>query len=504
MNLKIEQLPIEQLTPYAHNTRAHHAEDISQIARSIERYGFNDPIAVWSDKNIIVEGHGRLMAAKSLGMTTVPVIRLDHLTDEQRREYGIMHNKTAELSGWDWEQLEHELDELRGLDLSLYNFGFDAELSETAETAQKDADTAEDEAPEPDTTEDEAPEVDEECAPTTKPGDIWQLGAHRLMCGDSTNAADVAALMGGRQADLVFTDPPYGMRKESQGVLNDNLNHDDLLAFNRRWIPLTFDVLKATGSWYCWGTDEPLMDIYSDILKPMQRRNEITFRNLITWDKGDAQGQKSETHRMYPIADEKCLFVMCGVQGSNTNSDHYYEGWEPIRAYLEKEWRKISPKNDWDNYLGNQMGKHYFTKSQWLFPTEEQYRKLQALGAECGAFKREYEEIKREYYATRAYFNNTHDNMNSVWHFKRTTAAERVYTGGHATPKPIALCGRAIKSSSRPGEIVLDVFGGSGSTLIACEQLGRVCCMMELSPRYCDVIVKRWETLTGKKARRAV
>ena len=128
MDLKIEQLPVEALTPYAHNTRAHHAEDVGQIARSIERNGFNDPIAVWSDKNIIVEGHGRLMAAKSLGMTTVPVIRLDHLTDDQRREYGIMHNKTAELSDWDWEQLEHELAEIN---LSEFGLAFTPSRSRT-------------------------------------------------------------------------------------------------------------------------------------------------------------------------------------------------------------------------------------------------------------------------------------------------------------------------------------------------------------------------------------
>ncbi|MGN0886087.1 MAG: DNA-methyltransferase, partial [Candidatus Spyradenecus sp.] len=116
--------------------------------------------------------------------------------------------------------------------------------------------------------------------------------------------------------------------------------------------------------------------------------------------------------------------------------------------------------------------------------------------------KREYEEVKREYYATRAYFDNTHGNMNNVWHFLKTSGEERELTGGHATPKPIALCARAIKSSSRNGEIVLDVFGGSGSTLIACEQLGRVCRMMELTPKYCDVIITRWETLTGKTAKR--
>lgn len=142
---------------------------------------------------------------------------------------------------------------------------------------------------------------------------------------------------------------------------------------------------------------------------------------------------------------------------------------------------------------------HYFSRSQWEFPNEENYKKMQA-AANGDAFKREYDDLKREYYATRAYFDNTHDNMNDVWHFDRTSADERKLTGGHATPKPIALCARAIRSSSREGETVLDVFGGSGSTLITCEQLDRTCYTMELDPKYCDVIVKRWETLTGEKA----
>jgi DNA modification methylase len=160
---------------------------------------------------------------------------------------------------------------------------------------------------------------------------------------------------------------------------------------------------------------------------------------------------------------------------------------------------KCGGSKNWDKALGNQMGKHFFTKSQWAFPTKENYEKLQAF-AKGEAFKREYEDIKREYYETRAYFDNTHDNMNNVWHFERTSSKEREQTGGHATPKPIALCSRAIKTSSREGELVIDFFGGSGSTLIACEQLNRKCYMLELDEHYCDVIITRWETLTGKKA----
>ena len=151
---------------------------------------------------------------------------------------------------------------------------------------------------------------------------------------------------------------------------------------------------------------------------------------------------------------------------------------------------------------------HWTGKSQFNLPTATVYNALKAeaerqrkeKGIHNDAFKREYDDLKREYYSTRAYFNNTHDLMTNVWHFPRTSAEERELTGGHASPKPLALCARAIKSSSREGETVLDLFGGSGSTLIACEQLNRRCFTMELDPRYCDVIIKRWETLTGKKA----
>jgi DNA modification methylase len=311
--------------------------------------------------------------------------------------------------------------------------------------------------------------------------------------------------MDGVKADMVFTDPPYGMKKENEGVLNDNLNFDDLLDFNRQWIPLTFGALKDNGSWYCWGIDEPLMDIYSNILKPMAKENKITFRNLITWDKGNGQGQLSSGFMMYPIADEKCLFVVCGIQCLTLNADQYWEEYEPIRKYLYDERMKCG----WDvptmKTIAGHSDKsrdHWTSKSQFNLPTKEVYEKFQkwAKDHNVKAFEKEYEQLRKEYEQLRAYFDNTHDNMNNVWHFDRAGKDEREHTGGHATPKPIALCSRAIKSSSREGEIVLDVFGGSGSTLIACEQLNRKCYMAELDPHYCDVIIQRWENLTGETA----
>ena len=491
---------VKDLIPYVNNSRTHSEEQVNQICASINEFGFTNPLLI-DEKDSIIAGHGRLLASKKLGMEEVPCIVLKGLTEAQNKANIIADNKMALNAGWDEELLKIELENLKELDFDLELTGFNVdELDDILGKNEEEVEIVED----------EVPEVPEE--PKAKLGDIYQLGNHRLMCGDSTSEQDVAKLMNGVKADMVFTDPPYGMKKENDGVANDNLNYDDLLEFNKKWIPITFNNLKDNGSWYCWGIDEPLMDIYSNILKPMAKENKITFRNLITWDKGNGQGQLSSEFRMYPIADEKCLFVMCGVQGFNTNQDNYFEEWEPVRSYLEKEIKKIGESDQKiANALGYKDGRtvnHWWSKSQWSFPTEENFKALQEYAKSKGisifenvnGIKAEYEKRKAEYYSTRAYFNNTHDNMNNVWHFSKTSGEERESAGGHATPKPIALCTRAIKSSSRENENVLDVFGGSGSTLIACEQNNRNCYVMELEPKWVDVIIQRWENFTGKKA----
>ena len=501
--MQIETVDIESLKPYEKNAKQHPKEQIEQIKKSIEMYGNNDPIAVWGDENIIIEGHGRLIAMKELGFTKAEIIRLDHLTDKERREYTLVHNQLTMNTDWDFEKLREELD---NLDFGDFDFGFVHDLDEPFE----------------DEKEIEEDEVPEKAETRCKLSDLWQLGRHRLICGDSTDVAVIDRLMDGVKADMVFTDPPYGMKKESEGVLNDNLNYDDLLDFNRQWIPFTFGALKDNGSWYCWGIDEPLMDIYSNILKPMQKENKITFRNLITWDKGNGQGQLSEDFRMYPIADEKCLFVMMGKWaergfGLSQNVDNYFAGFEKVRMFLVEQKGELTIHQIKD-ILGHHDKRrdHWFAKSQWELINENNYNRLKEYCKVKGidAFKADYKDVlslydeQRKIYngeqeiekSKRPYFDNTHDNQNNVWHFDRAGKDEREHTGGHATPKPIALCSRAIKSSSREGEIVLDVFGGSGSTLIACEQLNRKCYMAELDPHYCDVILARWETFTGEKA----
>ena len=195
---------------------------------------------------------------------------------------------------------------------------------------------------------------------------------------------------------------------------------------------------------------------------------------------------------------------MCGVQGFNNNADNYFKGWDKIRNYLYREMEKLKKNKNYTlkeiggklKVSGRMVG-HWITESQWAFITENHYKSLQSLSN--NAFKKEYSELKKEYYSTRAYFDNTHDNMNNVWSFNRTTQKERV--GDHATLKPIDLCSRAIKSSCPEGGLTVDFFLGSGSTLIACEKTNRRCFGMELDPKYCDVIITRWQNFTGQKAK---
>jgi DNA modification methylase len=480
--VNIVEKNVNEIIPYINNPRVND-NAVDKVAASIKAFGFKVPCVISSD-NVIVTGHTRIKAAKKLGMETVPCIIADDLTDAQIKAFRLADNKVAEFAEWDFEKLEIEFEGLADFDLE--DFGFEVDFDEK----DKDTKIIEDKVPE---------EVETRC----KLGDIWQLGNHKLICGDSTDVAVIDRLMDGVKADMVFCDPPYGMKKESEGVLNDNLNFDDLLNFNRQWIPLTFGALKDNGSWYCWGIDEPLMDIYSNILKPMAKENKITFRNIITWDKGNGQGQLSEDFRMYPIADEKCLFVMCGQCGfteKHENTEWVIPIVEKIKAKAKKYGLTAKDMRVAIGHSAN--GADHFTSFRiFRFPQREYYEKwFDDKGYD--ELKREYEELRAEYEKRKAYFDNTHDNMNNVWHFDRAGKDEREHTGGHATPKPIALCSRAIKSSSREGEIVLDVFGGSGSTLIACEQLNRKCYMCELDEHYCDVIIQRWENLTGKQAMR--
>ena len=475
----IQKVKIGQVKPNESNPRVIRDDKFKKLVKSIQDFPEMlelRPIVVNEDM-VVLGGNMRLKACIEAGLKEVPVIKASDLTQEQQKEFIIKDN--VGFGEWDWDILANEWDaenlEDWGLDLPI-------EMETYLEAEEDDFET---------------PEGGIETDIVL--GDLFEIGEHRLLCGDSTDSDQVAKLMNGQKADMAHNDPPYGMKKEKEGVLNDNLNFNDLLDFNREWIALQFMHLKENGSWYCWGIDEPLMDIYSEILKPYIADQKATFRNLITWDKGHGQGQNSENTRSYAIADEKCLFAMMGVQGFNNNADNYFDKWETIRIYLEQEIKKL---NETDAKIATALGykdgrtvNHWWSKSQWSMPTENNYYDLReySKSKNIDAFKKEYEEIKKEYYSTRAYFNNTHDNFNNVWKFERHL--RQGDEGGHATPKPIPLCEQAIKSSCPDNGLVLDMFLGSGSTMVASHQLKRICYGMELDPKYCQVIVDRMKKL---------
>jgi len=487
--VNLKKIKLSEIKEADYNPRIIEKEELEGLKASLRVFGQRENLIVNKDMTLI-SGHQRLKAMKDLGIEEAYCDIVD-LNKKQEKKLNVIMNSQAISGKYEGVKLNDILIELKDeedyLDLRLDELEIHIEEIE------------------PDVEEDEAPAIPTQAI--TILGDLYELNGHRVHCADSTDVKAVEKLMDGEKADLGLNDPPYGVSYKSasgEKVLNDNLNFSNILEFNKDWVPLQFTVLKDNASFYCWGGDVPLMEIFSDILRPMIEAQKVSFRNLITWDKGCGQGQNDVSMRSYPFADEKCLFVMCGVQGFNNNSDNYYEGWESIRLALKKMADDVGLKaKDVKRICGVDMYSHWFTKSQWAFITEEHYTKLQkeygSFQKEYGSFQKEYEELKKEYeelkkefYATRAYFDNVHDNMNNVWHFERTNNSERLSAGGHATPKPLVLCARAIKSSCPKGGIVLDAFLGSGSTLMACEQTNRICYGQELDEKYCDIIIKRW------------
>jgi DNA modification methylase len=316
--------------------------------------------------------------------------------------------------------------------------------------------------------------------------------------------------MDGAKASLLHADPPYGMGKENEGIANDNLYREKLDRFQMDWWEAWRPVIEDNGSAYIWGNAADLWRLW--YVGGLNDSERLTMRSEIVWSKGSsgAGGMSligAEGVRQYPPSTERCLFFMLGEQGFNNNADNYWEGWEGIRSKLADDCDAMGwEAADIKRICGVGMHSHWFTRSQWTFIPEQHYKKLQAVAREHDAFKREHDafkrehdDLKREFYATRAYFDNAHDNMTDVWEFGRVTGEER---HGHATPKPVEMVARAIKSSSTAGDVVAVPFGGTAPELIAAEQLGRKCYGMEISPAYCDVIIQRWENLTGNKARK--
>jgi DNA modification methylase len=484
---QVEELPTADLIPYARNAKKHDEAQVAKIAGSIREFGFNNPVLI-DGKNGIIAGHGRVMAAQKLGLEQVPCIRLDHLSETQKQAYILADNRLAEIGGgWDMEALKIELKELADADIDLEALGFgdDFDLGLGGEEGQSDVDA------EPQI--DKAEELREKWGVET--GQLWELGDHRILCGDSTIPEHVAKLMGAEKAQLIHADPPYGMGKEKDGVQNDNLYREELDAFQMAWWRAFRPHAEDNASAYIWGNAEDLWRLwYCGGLKNSER---LTMRNEIVWDKGHGQGIGSSDHRMFPTVSERCLFFMLGEQGFNNNAENYWEGFEPIRLYLQTERDKAGMTNKTVADLFGfhpRMADHWFSKSQWSFPQKEQYEAIKKT-AKGAAFKREYDDLKREFYGTRAHFDNTHDNMTDVWEFGRVTGEER---HGHATPKPVEMMKRVMLSSLPKGGICVEPFGGSGSTLMGAENTGRKCRAIEISPAYVAVAIQRWADATGK------
>nr|WP_281720079.1 site-specific DNA-methyltransferase [Nitrosomonas nitrosa] len=393
---KIEQWPITQLLPYARNARTHSEVQVAQIAASIAEFGFVTPCLVGAD-GVLVAGHGRLAAARKLGLALVPVVVLDHLTPTQRRALIIADNRIAENAGWDEEILRIELAALQDDDFDLSLTGFDAD-------ALADLMTGDEPGNEGQGDEDAIPEVSE--TPVSRLGDVWLLGKHRLLCGDATKQEDYKLLLGTELADMTFCDPPYGvnyvnsakdkLRGTHRPILNDNLG-GEFGPFLEAACSNILSVIK--GAVYIAMSSSEL-----DTLQAAFRAAGGKWSTFIIWAKNTFTLGRADYQRQY----------------------------EPILY----GWREGAS--------------HYW----------------------CGD-----------------------RDQGDVWFFNKPTRNDL-----HPTMKPVELVERAIRNSSRPGELVLDCFGGSGSTLIAAEKSGRKARLMELDPKYVDVIVRRWESFTGKQA----
>lgn len=387
-----ERMPVSALTPYASNSRTHSDEQIQQIAASIREFGFTNPVLVDDDDGIIA-GHGRVMAAKALGIEEVPCLRLVGLTDAQRRAYVIADNQLALNAGWDEATLRAELQALQGLEFNLDLLGFNPD--------ELDALMADPGVEEGLTDADDAPEVQAEAV--TKLGDVWLCGKHRVMCGDSTSIEKLEALTGGG-VDMWLTDPPYnvayeGKTKDALKIKNDSMSDDAFRQFLRDAYVAADAVMKAGAVFYIWHAD---LEGYN--FRGAAKDAGWTVRQCLVWKKQTLVMGRQDYHWKH----EPCLY-----------------GWKDGAGHLWAADRK----------------------------------------------------------------------QTTILEFDRPTSSQE-----HPTMKPVALFEYQMLNNTKGGDKVLDSFGGSGTTMIAAEKNGRIACLMELDPRYCDVIVRRWQAFTGKQA----
>jgi len=390
--MDIEKLSIDDLLPYAKNSRTHSNEQVAQIAASIKEFGFNNPVLI-DREGTIIAGHGRVMAARKLGLAEVPTIRLGHLNENQRKAYVIADNRLALNAGWDTEMLALELTDLKNEDFDLSLLGFDDD--ELAKLLQP-------ETIEGLTDPDSVPDVPEDAK--TKLGDIYILGNHRLMCGDATSQTDMEKLCGEQLVDMWITDPPYnvayeGKTKDAMTIQNDSMGDTQFREFLRDSYVTADTVMKPGAVFYIWHAD---LEGYN--FRGAAKDANWVVRQCLIWKKSVLVIGRQD----YQWKHEPCLY-----------------GWKDGAGHLWSSDRKQTTILEFDK-----------------------------------------------------------PNRNKE----------------HPTMKPVELFEYQILNNTKGNDIVLDSFGGSGTTIIACEKSGRNARVMELDPKYCDVIVKRWEDFTGKTA----
>ncbi|HPU74307.1 MAG TPA: site-specific DNA-methyltransferase [Bryobacteraceae bacterium] len=435
-DIQIERWPLDRLVPFARNPRTHTEEQVAQIAASIAEFGWTNPVLVGAD-GVIIAGHARVMAARKLGLSEVPVIVLDHLSEAQRRALVIADNQLALAgTGWDEDLLRGLLVDLRQDEFNLDVLGFsDEELAGWL--------TQDPEAPQEGLTEEDAvPEPLEE--PVTRRGDLWILGNHRLLCGDSASSEDVKRLVEGAPVDLVNTDPPYNVRVEPR---SNNAIAAGLSSFVGLQHHQSFDVHRGASK-------------AKATTKKMRPKDRALANDFMKDGDYDVLLRKWFGNLAEALKPGGSFYIW----GGYANCANYPPALAECGLYFSQAiiWVKEHPVLTRKDFMGNH---------EWSF-----------YGWREGAAH---------------WFNPEITNATDVWSVKKVSPNAMV----HLTEKPVELAARALTYSSKAGQTVLDLFGGSGSTLIACEKLGRRARLMEIDPPYCDVICRRFMEFSGKPAK---
>jgi DNA modification methylase len=435
-DIQIERWSLDRLVPFARNPRTHTEEQVAQIAASIVEFGWTNPVLVGAD-GVIIAGHARIMAARKLGLSEVPVIVLDHLSEAQRRALVIADNQLALAgTGWDEELLRGLLVDLRQDEFNLDVLGFSDE--EIAAWLTQDP-----EAPQEGLAEEDAvPEPLEE--PVTRHGDLWVLGNHRLLCGDSASSEDVKRLVEGAPIDLVNTDPPYNVRVEPR---SNNAIAAGLSSFAGLQHHQSFDVHRGASK-------------AKATTKKMRPKDRALANDFMKDGDYDVLLRKWFGNLAEALKPGGSFYIW----GGYANCANYPPALAECGLYFSQAiiWVKEHPVLTRKDFMGNH---------EWSF-----------YGWREGAAH---------------WFNPEITNATDVWSVKKVSPNAMV----HLTEKPVELAARALTYSSKAGQTVLDLFGGSGSTLIACEKLGRRARLMEIDPPYCDVICRRFMEFSGKPAK---